>query len=95
MRRLEPSRDVLGHAFRFRDELEEFHSKISIEPVSWCDYPCGIIHDFKWVNFLTNKRGGPRFGVVLLHLRPPRNETMTSGGIGSLIKKFEEELQVS
>ena len=40
-----------------------------IEPIKWCAHPLGIIHEFKWRNFITDQLGGPRFGVVMLHLR--------------------------
>ena len=71
----------------------QYHNLVVIEPIKWCAHPLGIIHDFKWCNFLTNKRGGPRFGVVLLHLR--HRDEPASAGVGALIKKFEVELQVS
>ena len=92
--------DYLRPSRSFKDELLEFHEVVNIKPVTWCDHSCGIIHSFEWRNFITNKHGGPRFGVVLLHMRPLRATTTqvdaaASGGIGSLIKKFEEELQVS
>lgn len=84
--------DYLRGRGEWREELMEYHNLVVIEPIKWCAHPLGIIHDFKWRNFMTNKRGGPRFGVVLLHLRH-RDEEPTD--VGSLIKKFEVELQVS
>eukprot|EP01048_Picozoa_sp_COSAG05_P005992 COSAG05_NODE_372_length_10695_cov_5.301623_7_plen_110_part_00 len=79
--------DYLRGRGGWREELMQYHNLVVIEPIKWCAHPLGIIHEFKWRNFLTNKLGGPRFGVVLLHLRQRVEEPTASGGIGSLIKR--------
>ena len=86
--------DYLRSRGEWREELLEYHNLVIIQPLRWCNHPMGIIHEFKWRNFLTNKHGGPRFWVVLLHLRHREEEPTGVVDVGELIKKFQEEVQV-